>query len=461
VVKNKNNQKNLLKNYLKSFFKENPVNLISFLVKNKSQKTQPEEIKKINLSSFSWVIFIVSLVAIFIGSYCNLFDEASIAAKNRVVNNPLLSFIFTPVFFWISASLCRFYSPKASGNNFYPIYQDLEKNPNSYRKISPLANIKIIMVKAFSSIIACFAGGSLGKEAPSIHMSAGIFANFATKYQKFLPNISIKNWVLAGTASGLAIAFAAPISGIILVIEKISKSKINNLKNLKTDLSWSLIIVSIIVLIYHPNNLFAVKKSNFLFDYYLLIFLLIAIFCSFVAMIFYFLAEFFYHKIASIKTNWWHLIPISIGILVSYINYYAGIHSFSGGIIASQQAFASEGILFSYNEVIARIFNTILTYISGCAGGLIAPAMAIGTGIGSIFASYFSDPNITIFMLVGMTAFLGAILGEPITAAIIVFETTGYNYQNLPYLVALSCISSLIFKKLKMSNFYLLLTKKN
>jgi H+/Cl- antiporter ClcA len=64
-------------------------------------------------------------------------------------------------------------------------------------------------------------------------------------------------------------------------------------------------------------------------------------------------------------------------------------------------------------------------------------------------------------MLVGMTAFLGAILGEPITAAIIVFETTGYNYQNLPYLVALSCISSLIFKKLKMSNFYLLLTKKN
>ncbi len=400
----------------------------------------------INLSMFLLTVFVASLTASFAIQYCHIFDYFGILAKERLVNFPLHTLIITPLFFWIAAYLCRSLSPYASGNYLHSALSELKKNPHDFSKVSTFLNIRLVMVKAISSLISCLGGGALGKEGPSVHMSAGIFACLSEKYKKFLPKISLETWVTAGTAAGLAIAFNAPIAGIIFIIEKLSKAKFNNFR---THITWTLIIISIITIIfYRPYPLFDFHNLSFHFRNQATLLILTAAICGVLAFFFQSANIYCYGKISGIRSKWWHVIPIIAGIAVACINFYCGIYSFSGGIHTAQEALYSASPLLSYKEVIGRILNTIITFSSGSAGGLIAPAMAIGTGIGSIISNLMPSADIGIFLLIGMTSFLAAVLGEPITAAIVIYETTNQNIENIPFFVGAAVISSVIFKRI-------------
>ncbi len=398
----------------------------------------------IDVSAFLLTIFVVSITTIFTQKYCNLFDDFGMMAKQRLLDNPLITFAVTPIFFWVSAYLCRFYSPKASGNHLPHALNELKKDPNDFDKVATFLNIRLVMVKAVSSLISSFSGGALGKEGPSVHMSAGIFASLAEKYKRFLPEISLSTWVSAGTAAGLAIAFNAPIAGIVFVVEKLSKARFKNAKN---HVAWTLIVVSIVTIIFH--------KPDPIFNFHSLIFhistessplILVALTCGLLAFFFQTANNYFYFKFSEIRSSWWHLVPISAGIIVSYLNFYCGIYSFSGGINTSQEALSSAHALLSYKEVLGRILNTIITFASGSAGGLIAPSMAIGTGIGSIASNFAPNIDLGVFLLIGMTSFLAAVLGEPVTAAIVIYEATGQDVGNIPFLMAAAIIASTTFK---------------
>lgn len=398
----------------------------------------------IDLSMFLLTVFVASITALFAIHYCHLFDNFGILAKERLVNFPLRTFVVTPLFFWIAAYLCRGFSPHAAGNHLHLALSELKKDPNAFDKVSTFLNIRLVMIKAISSLIACLGGGALGKEGPSVHMSAGIFACLAEKYKKFLPKISLETWVTTGTAAGLAIAFNAPIAGVIFIIEKLSKAKF---RNFRTHTVWTLIVISIItVIFYRPYPLFNFHNLSFNIRNEAALLIVTALICGAAAFFFQSANNFFYVRISRIRSKWWHAIPILAGITVAGINFYCGIYSFSGGIHTAQEALSSTTPLLSYKEVLGRILNTIITFSSGCAGGLIAPAMAIGTGIGSIISNLMPNVDIGIFLLIGMVAFLGAVLGEPITAAIVIYEAANQSVDNIPFLAAAAIIASTLFK---------------
>ncbi len=171
------------------------------------------------------VLPLLVTTAIFITNYCHLFDGAGLLAKKRLLDHPAISFCVTPLFFWMSAYLCRRYSPNAAGDHFKSAVTQLKKDPNDFEKLSAFLNIRLVIVKTVSSLLSSFGGGALGKEGPSVHMSAGIFAIFANAYAKFLPKINLDAWVISGSAVGLTLAFNAPIAGIIFAVEKISSRR--------------------------------------------------------------------------------------------------------------------------------------------------------------------------------------------------------------------------------------------
>lgn len=398
----------------------------------------------IDISTLLLTIFVVSLTSVFVIKYCYLFDDLGMVAKQRLIDHPIFTFFITPVFFWVSAYLCRLYSPKASGNHLGHALSELKKDPNDFDKVSTFLNIRVVMIKAISSLIATLGGGALGKEGPAVHMSAGIFASLAKKYERFLPHINLSTWVSAGTATGLAIAFNAPIAGAVFVIEKLSKSRF---KDSKGHITWTLVVISIVTIIfYKPNPLFNFHNLIFQISSQSVPLILVALTCGLLAFVFQTANNYFYLKFSEISSNWWHLVPICAGIIIAYLNFYCGIYSFSGGIHTSQEVLSSTTPLLSYKEVFGRILNTIITFASGCAGGLIAPAMAIGTGIGSLASNFAPNIDMGVFLLIGMTSFLAAVLGEPITAAIVIYEATGQNAENIPFLAGAAIIAATTFK---------------
>ena len=140
------------------------------------------------------------------------------------------------------------------------------------------------------------------------------------------------------------------------------------------------------------------------------------------------------------------MIPIIAGVIVASISWYNGIYSFGGGVFTTNVILTNPEISFSVTQVLARAINTIVSFASGCAGGLIAPAIAIGASIGSLISSVITNVDYNILILIGMAGFLGAVLGDPVTAAVIIFETTGQPLATLPVLLCSSFTSAYSLK---------------
>lgn len=384
---------------------------------------------------------------IFIERYCELFNELGFMAKERLLNKPILAFFITPTFFWVSAYLCRKFAIDASGNSMEHLRESLEKSkkdPENFAALSNLLGARTIIIKTVSSLLCTFGGGALGREGPAVHMSAGIFAIIGDRFKAFLPRINFETWILAGSATGMAIAFHAPISGFVFAVEKLSKSKSPNfLANIVWILSATLVMVAILSY-YEP--IFIVAAMNFMLFKQLSLLILTSVVCGLLAFLFKKINKYFYLKFSSIKSNLWHLIPISAGLIVASVSLYSGIHSFSGGIYTADEALLSSNVLLSYKEVGGRVINTIVSFVSGCAGGLVAPAVAIGAGIGSLTSILMPSTDANIFLIIGMAAFLGAALGESVTAAIIIFEITTQSVTAIPFLLASSTISLWVAK---------------
>ena len=68
----------------------------------------------------------------------------------------------------------------------------------------------------------------------------------------------------------------------------------------------------------------------------------------------------------------------------------------------------------------------MLSFTTGGAGGIFAPALASGASIGSLISGWFelSAPNTNILVLAGMVGFLTGITRSPFTSAILVLEMT-------------------------------------
>lgn len=140
--------------------------------------------------------------------------------------------------------------------------------------------------------------------------------------------------------------------------------------------------------------------------------------------------------------------PLGTGLAVSIISACYGIHAVGDGVKTVNDALASTETFLSFGEVAARFFNTILTFASGSAGGIVVPSIAIGSGIGSVVSEIFTNLDPKIFILGGMAAFLGSTICLPITASLIVLEAASQSFFILPFLlfsafVALFCANFL------------------
>jgi H+/Cl- antiporter ClcA len=79
---------------------------------------------------------------------------------------------------------------------------------------------------------------------------------------------------------------------------------------------------------------------------------------------------------------------------------------------------------------------TALSSISGIAGGIFAPSLATGAGLGANIAHFFPSLPTTVLVILGMVAYFSGIVQAPITAFVIVFEMTNNHAMIVPIMAA-------------------------
>jgi H+/Cl- antiporter ClcA len=278
-------------------------------------------------------------------------------------------------------------------------------------------------------------GGALGREGPLVQISSSIFVLIAQKTKNILPRFDLRTWVIAGSAAGLAAAFNTPLAGIIFAIEELSQFHFDRqFYEFKNKAFFAVIIAGVTAqLMTGSYVLFEFPPMHFIWQVEIaFVLLLIATVCGLSAWLlrkYIGVAELWRNKVTGFS---WYLFPIIGGLIVAIVSYYVGINSFGAGMYTIQSTLKSSAAVIGLEDSIGRFINVLASAASGCAGGILLPALALGAGIGSMGSISLPMTDARIFVATGMAAFLGAMLNAPLTAAVLVLEITNQRELILP-----------------------------
>jgi H+/Cl- antiporter ClcA len=77
---------------------------------------------------------------------------------------------------------------------------------------------------------------------------------------------------------------------------------------------------------------------------------------------------------------------------------------------------------------------TVASYISGIPGGIFAPSLSVGAGLGQTLAQLMPEAPAGAVVLLGMVGYFSGVVQAPITAAVIVMEMTDNQGMIVPLL---------------------------
>jgi H+/Cl- antiporter ClcA len=84
----------------------------------------------------------------------------------------------------------------------------------------------------------------------------------------------------------------------------------------------------------------------------------------------------------------------------------------------------------------AKLVSTLATAVAGLPGGIFAPSLAVGAGVGNLLRWLFPGDPASAVVILGMAAYFTGVVRAPLTAVIIIAETTGSRGLMLPLFAA-------------------------
>ncbi|HXV13056.1 MAG TPA: chloride channel protein, partial [Candidatus Krumholzibacteria bacterium] len=85
--------------------------------------------------------------------------------------------------------------------------------------------------------------------------------------------------------------------------------------------------------------------------------------------------------------------------------------------------------------VLVRVLSTGVSYLSGCAGGVFAPFLAIGASAGSWISTWWPGSNAILLALLGMIAVLTGLTRAPLTSFVLILEMTDRHSAIFPMML--------------------------
>ncbi|RYZ82722.1 MAG: chloride channel protein, partial [Proteobacteria bacterium] len=332
-----------------------------------------------------------------------------------------------PLFFIAAWALVRYFAPETGGSGIPQVLAEIERSssqPKSSR--SALKNLKLIAVKIVSSTLAVLGGGVVGREGPTIQISAAIFEMFDGVFKKYVSSHKSRETLLiAGGAAGLAAAFNTPLGGVVFAIEELASQ---HFKNFKGSLILSVVIAGYVtqailgpyLFIGHPTiGLVTVTDTM----WGLLVATAIGILGAGFGKGLYRIAQ-WVKRFSDLHRL---IIAGCVGLIVSAVCIGLGTDASAGGSLLIQKLLFTTGQTshdISWALAVWRVLGVAVTYISGCAGGIFAPSLAAGAALGAAFAQAFSFDNQNLIIVLAMIAFLTGATRSPFTSFILVFEMT-------------------------------------
>ncbi|KAI9499505.1 chloride channel [Zychaea mexicana] len=348
--------------------------------------------------------------------------------------------------------------------------------------IKGFLGIKTLFVKSIGMIFSTSSGLNCGKEGPFVHFACSVANIFCRLFDKYNKNESKRREVLsASAAAGVAVAFGAPIGGVLFSLEEVSYYF-----PIKTMIrSYCCAMVAAMVLkIMDPFGtgkivLFQVRYDKEYHIFELLPFLLTGAFAGcFGAFVSYFNIKYQHLR----KTTFIKKYPVAevlcimlITAVVSFWNPFArmGLNEFvanlfsecseeddNGGLCADDVSEIPRLLYLLLTTLVIKMCLTMVTFGCRVPGGIFLPGLIVGAVTGRIIGLIMQYLTLTyptawpftacaddlasrgecvipgVYAMVGAAASLTGVTRTTVSLVVIMFELTYSLTYAVPIMIA-------------------------
>jgi len=400
-----------------------------------------------------WVASLLTgLVAV---AYTRLFALAEKGTDSIVHWHRWLLFLVTPACFLLAWWVVRRFAPYARGSGIPQVMASIElATPKHNDRVKKLLNLRIVVVKIISSLVMALGGGVIGREGPTVQIAGSIFRKVNEWLPRWWPKVSKRNMIMTGAAAGLAAAFNTPLGGIVFAVEELTRTHISYFK---TALFTAVIIAGLTAQALLGPYLYlgypdVTNLSGSIFFGVILVAIPAGLGGALTACgmlkLFQWKAGF-----RAVRQHVWYIVGCAL-ILVAAAFFIDERILGSGKELITTALFTPN----KYNPwylPLLRIAGSTLSFTTGAAGGVFAPALAAGASIGATISGWLhlAASNANLLVLSGMVGFLTGVTRTPFTSAILVLEMTD-RHNVIFHLMLAGMVSSLVAMPVDRHSFY-------
>lgn len=421
-----------------------------------------KKVKSISSANAIAVIYVIAGIGSGLCAYfvSVVFGWAEHLAVSFYRNHPLVFALAAPLFFLASAQIVFRYAKYAGGSGIPQVMYALERvnrGDRSSRAIMAINGTRTAIVKLCSAVLALMGGASIGREGPSAQIAAGVFQAICHPFRRWTGRLELRSMLVAGASSGIAAAFNAPLAGVTFALEELAPQNFRDVKNA--------VLLAIIV----AGGTTQALLGNYIYfgqhmtqrapiSTQILACLLVGITCGILSSLFCRLTLQL-RKIIASKTakQRKYIVPLAISLAVLAMVFLTQGHSMGPGRELALTALQRNGELGAL-DVVGKFVSTLLSFVSGIAGGIFAPSLSIGAGIGNMVAGLDFGSSVVFCGILGMAAFLTGVTQAPLTSIIIVTEMTDKHDSVLP-IMCVSLVSFVVARATQHGSLYHMLAE--
>jgi H+/Cl- antiporter ClcA len=345
---------------------------------------------------------------------------------------PWIAFLVCPAGIVVSVLLTRHVFPGAQGSGIPQTIAALHMTDQ--RAVARVLSLRIALGKLALTVLGLACGASIGREGPTVQIGAAIMHTLGRLLRLPRPDLQ-RALVLAGGAAGVAAAFNTPLAGIVFAIEELSHSF--EARTSGTVLTAVIVAGATVLALMGNYTYFGHTAVELDFG------------AAWIAVVLCSLAGgiagglFGRALVAASRGLPGHLGRFVVGQPVAFA-VLCGLAIAAIGVVSGGQTYGTgyaqaRGVVEGTAHLPAgyaalKLAASVISYVSGIPGGIFAPSLSVGAGLGAWLAPFVPAAPAGAVVLLGMVAYFSGAVQAPITASVIVMEMTDDQRVTVPLL---------------------------
>ena len=335
--------------------------------------------------------------------FAKLADGAGQVFEWAVAGRSWLPFLIAPAGLVVSVLLTRTVFPGAQGSGIPQVIASLHMKRADL--VDKTLSLRVAGGKVLLTLLGLCCGASIGREGPTVQVSATVMHAIG-RVLRLPREDAYRAMVLGGGAAGIAAAFNTPLAGVVFAIEELSHSF--EARTSGTVLT-AVILSGITTAAFVGNySYFGMTSAQLPWGIGWVAVLACGICGGLAGGLFSRALLWFAYGLPGSAGRWVVRHPLGFaalcGLAIAGLGWLGNGSTYGTGYAQARSLVAGDGHLPA-DFFVLKFAASVVSYVSGIPGGIFAPSLAVGSGLGHAIAGVLTAAPPGAVVLLGMVGY--------------------------------------------------------